>query len=71
MGYWPTVRPLCTQGSATQKNENTAMPQAGFEPMVPIFKQSKTIHALNHAAFGSGSLLLTILHTIGPYLFII
>jgi hypothetical protein len=30
------------------------MPLAGFEPMIPVFKQAKTVHALDHAATVTG-----------------
>jgi hypothetical protein len=26
------------------------MPWAGFEPMIPLFEQAKTFHALDHTA---------------------
>jgi hypothetical protein len=31
------------------------MPQMGFEPMIPVFKRAKTVHALDHAATAIGS----------------
>jgi hypothetical protein len=30
------------------------MPPAGFEPMIPVFKQAKPFHALDHAATETG-----------------
>jgi hypothetical protein len=30
------------------------MPQAGFELAMPMFEQSKTVLALDHAAIGTG-----------------
>jgi len=33
---------------------HTSMSQAGFEHMIPVFKWMKTVHALDHAAIGTG-----------------
>jgi hypothetical protein len=30
------------------------MPQAGFEPTIPVFKRAKTFHALDRAATVTG-----------------
>jgi hypothetical protein len=30
------------------------MPRAGFEPTIPVFGRSKTVHALDRAAIGTG-----------------
>jgi hypothetical protein len=32
------------------------MPQVGFEPTTPVFKQTKTVHALDRAATVIGTL---------------
>jgi hypothetical protein len=32
------------------------MPRAGSEPAIPMFEQSKTVRALEHAAIGTGGL---------------
>jgi hypothetical protein len=40
----PTHRPTQTQNKRTQ----TSMPRMGFEPMIPVSEQAKTVHALDH-----------------------
>jgi hypothetical protein len=35
------------------------MPLAGFGPMIPVFKQAKTFHALDRAATVTGDLKST------------
>lgn len=46
MGDRPFVKPLLTQNT-TQKNEDTSMPQTGFEPVILVFERSKTLGALH------------------------
>jgi hypothetical protein len=37
----------------SQKNADThPYPQAGFEPVIPVFERSKTVHSLDRAAIG-------------------
>jgi hypothetical protein len=33
------------------------MPQVGFEPMIPVFEQAKTVHALDRATTVTGTSL--------------
>jgi hypothetical protein len=40
------------------KQTQTSMPQAGFEPMAPVFKQVKTVHALDCMATVIGDRLV-------------
>jgi hypothetical protein len=45
------ARPLPTQRTQTQnKCTQTSTPRVGFEPMIPVFKWAKTVHALDRAA---------------------
>jgi len=53
-GDQPDARHLPTQGN-TEKRGHTSMPQAGFKHAIPVFERSKTVHALDHAATGTGS----------------
>jgi hypothetical protein len=32
------------------KRTQTSTPQVGFEPMIPVFERTKTVHALDRAA---------------------
>jgi hypothetical protein len=41
----PVHRTTQTQNKRTQ----TSMPQVGFEPMISLFEQAKTVHALDRA----------------------
>jgi len=45
----------------TEKCEHTSMPRAGFKSMIPVFKQLKTVHALDCVAIGTGLLVPKIL----------
>jgi hypothetical protein len=54
-GDQPVARPLPKQDSKTQKRGHTSMPRAGFEPTIPVFERSNTVHALNRATAGTGS----------------
>jgi hypothetical protein len=45
-----------------------SMPRARFEPMSPVFEQSKTIRALGRAAIGTGISLILILISSRLYL---
>jgi hypothetical protein len=40
LGDQPDARPLPTPDNTTQKHTHTSMPQAGFEPAIPMFEQS-------------------------------
>jgi hypothetical protein len=42
----PALRTELTQNKGTQ----TSMSQVRFEPTIPVFEQSKTVHTLDHAA---------------------
>jgi hypothetical protein len=52
MGDQPVARPLPTHRTTQTQNKctQTSMPGVRFEPMIPVFKQAKTVHALDHAA---------------------
>jgi hypothetical protein len=52
MGNQSVARPLSTHRTTqTQtKRKQISMPQVGFEPMIPVFKRAKTVHALDRAA---------------------
>jgi hypothetical protein len=45
-GDQPVARPLSTQNKPTQ----TSIPQVEFEPTIPAFERTKTVHALDCAA---------------------
>jgi hypothetical protein len=47
----PTQGPTCTGQHITEKCGHTSMPRAGFEPAIPVFERSKTVHALDRAAW--------------------
>jgi hypothetical protein len=51
MGDQPDSRPLPTQDNTTQKNVDTSM-RVGFEPIIPVFEQPKTVCALDCMAIG-------------------
>jgi len=51
-GDQPYARPLRTQDNTTQKNADTSMPRAGFEPAILVFERLKTVRALDLAALG-------------------
>jgi hypothetical protein len=52
MGDQPVARPLPAHRTAETQNKRTEtfMPQVGFEPTIPVFKQAKTVHILDGAA---------------------
>jgi hypothetical protein len=53
MGWGQTAaKPLPTQRTTQTQNKCTqrSMPCVGFEPMIPVFEQVKTVHALDHVA---------------------
>jgi hypothetical protein len=52
MGDQPVARPLPIYRTTQTQNKRTqtSMPLVGFELMTPVFQQTKTIHALYHAA---------------------
>jgi hypothetical protein len=52
------ARPLHIQDSTTQKNADASTPRAGFKPMFPVFKLSKTVCTLDRAAIGTGLIKL-------------
>jgi hypothetical protein len=52
VGVQPVARPLPTHRT-TQAQENhtqTSMTRVGFEPVIPVFEQAKTVDALDSAA---------------------
>jgi hypothetical protein len=53
----PTHRTIQTQNKRTQ----TSMPRVGFEPMTPVFQQTKRVYALDRAAAVIGSLHITVI----------
>jgi hypothetical protein len=52
MGDQPVARPLPTHRTTQTQNKRTqtSMPQVGFEPTIPVFEPTKTVHALARAA---------------------
>jgi hypothetical protein len=44
---------IYTGQNNTEKHGHTSMPQAEFEPAIPVLKQLKTVHALDCAAIGT------------------
>jgi len=42
-----------TRQHNTEKCGYTSMPRMGFEPMIPLFKQPKTVHTSDHLAIGT------------------
>jgi hypothetical protein len=52
MGDQPIARPLPTHRTTQTQNKRsqTSMPRVGFEPMIPVFEQAKTVYELDHAA---------------------
>jgi hypothetical protein len=53
-GDHTVARPLPAHRTAETQNKNTqtSMPHAGFEPTIPVFQRAKTVHALDRAATG-------------------
>jgi hypothetical protein len=56
MGEQPVARPLPPHRTAQTQNKRTqtSKPQVGFEPTVPVFEWSKTVHALDRASHCNG-----------------
>jgi hypothetical protein len=51
MGDQPLSRPLPTQDNTnTSKRTQTSMPKVRFEPTIPVFERTKTVHASERAA---------------------
>jgi hypothetical protein len=52
----PVTRPLPAHRTAQTQNKRTqtSMPQVGSEPMTPVFKRAKTVHALDRGAIVFG-----------------
>jgi hypothetical protein len=48
----PVARPLPTHRRTQTRNERTqtSMPGVGFEPTIPVFERTKTVHALDRVA---------------------
>jgi hypothetical protein len=57
----PVTRPLPAHRTAqTQdKRTQTYMPWEGFEPMIPVFERSKTVHALDRSTTVIGNVNIT------------
>jgi hypothetical protein len=51
-GVQPVARPQPTHRTTQTQNKHTqtSMPRVGFQPMTPMFKRVKTVHALDHTA---------------------
>jgi hypothetical protein len=49
MGDQPVARAHRT-AQTQNKRTQTPMPQAGFEPTIPVYELAKTVHALDSAA---------------------
>jgi hypothetical protein len=61
----PVARTLLAKRTAqTQKNSQTAMPQVGFEPKIPLFEHVKTVLALDIAATVIGVLACHVVLTL-------
>jgi hypothetical protein len=64
------ARPLPTHRTtqAENKSTETSMPRVGFEPMIPVFERTKTVHALDRAAtvigYYSTTVLIISFHTL-------
>jgi hypothetical protein len=54
-GAQPVARPLPTHRTTQTHNKSTqtSMPRVGFEPTIPVFERTKTVHALDRVATGS------------------
>jgi hypothetical protein len=48
-GDQPVARPLSTTQRQNTRGK-TSMPWVGFDPTIPVFERTKTIHALDRAA---------------------
>jgi beta-lactamase regulating signal transducer with metallopeptidase domain len=62
-GDQPVTRPRPAHRTAQTQNKHTqtSMPQMGFEPTIPVFERTKTVHALDCTATVIGILKYTIL----------
>jgi hypothetical protein len=51
-GDQPVARPLLTHRTTQTQNKRTqtSMPGVGFEPTIPAFARSKTVHVLDRTA---------------------
>jgi hypothetical protein len=51
-GDQPVARPLSTHSITQTQNKRiqTSMTRVGFEPKIPAFERTKTVHALDYAA---------------------
>jgi hypothetical protein len=60
MTFWAgdqtVVRLLSTHMTAQKQNKRTqaSIPRLGFEPMTPVFKRERTVHALHRVATVTG-----------------
>jgi hypothetical protein len=52
MGDQPVARPLPAQSTVQTQNKrkHISMLQVGFEPKIPVFERTKTVHDLDRAA---------------------
>jgi hypothetical protein len=50
VAHRPITRPLHIQHNTNTRKMCTFIPRVGFEPMNPVFKWPKTVHATHHAA---------------------
>jgi hypothetical protein len=59
-GDQPVARPLPSPRTAKTQNKRTqtSIPQVGFQPTIPVFKQAKTLYALDRAATVIGILTI-------------
>jgi hypothetical protein len=55
-GDQPVARPLPTHRTAQAQNKRTqtSMPRVEFEPTIPVFERTKTVHASDRAATVTG-----------------
>jgi hypothetical protein len=53
----PLERPLPAHRTAQTQNKRTqtTMPRVGFEPTIPVFERTKTVHAVDRGATVIGS----------------
>jgi hypothetical protein len=51
-GDQPVARPLPIHTTTQTQNKRThaSMPQVTFEPTIPVFERTKTVHALDRTA---------------------
>jgi hypothetical protein len=62
MGAQPATRPLPTHGRTQTQNKRTQtfMRRVGFEPMIPVFERTKTVHALDRVPIVIGIYILPV-----------